>query len=876
MSIPSKYDAAIVEQKWYDYWMKHNFFHSTPDERIPYTIVIPPPNVTGILHMGHMLNNTIQDVLIRRARLQGKNACWVPGTDHASIATEAKVVAKLKEKGIDKNDLSREEFLAHAWEWTHEYGGVILNQLKKLGCSCDWDRTKFTLDIDMSESVISVFIDLYNKGLIYRGFRMVNWDPKAQTTLSDEEVIYEERQGNLYHVTYAIQGSDEQLTIATTRPETILGDSAICINPNDDRFKHLKGKKAIVPICNRVVPIIEDEYVDIEFGTGCLKVTPAHDENDKILGDKHGLEVIDIFNPDATLNSYGLHYEGKDRFVVRKEISKELKAKGCLVKTESHLHKVGTSERTKVVIEPRLSDQWFLKMEGLAKPAIEAVLDTETVKLFPKKFNNTYRHWMENIRDWNISRQLYWGQQIPAYYFGDGKDDFVVADSKEAALELVHKKTQNTNLKIENLRQDSDVLDTWFSSWLWPISVFDGIRNPNNEEINYYYPTNDLVTGPDILFFWVARMIVAGFEFRDEKPFQNVYLTGLVRDKERRKMSKSLGNSPDALKLIEDFGADGVRVGLLLSSAAGNDLLFDEALCQQGKAFGNKIWNAFRLIDGWEIAEIDQPEHAAIALEWYASKFQKVLSEIEDHFSKYRLSDALMAIYKLVWDDFCSWLLEMIKPDYGAPIDQKTHATVVRLLEENLKILHPFMPFLTEEIWQFLKTRTPDQALIVSSWPASASYDTSLLEEFHFASEVISGIRNLRKQKQIPFKTTVELHVINKASSTQKFDGLISKLGNISKINYTDSSVEKAFSFRVQSNEYFLVADIAIDLEAEVAKIKEELNYTKGFLKSVQKKLLNTRFVSNAPEQVVASEKKKEADALAKIQTLESSLKNLT
>ena len=876
MSIPSKYDAALAEQKWYDYWMKHNFFHSTPDERTPYTIVIPPPNVTGILHMGHMLNNTIQDVLIRRARLQGKNACWVPGTDHASIATEAKVVAKLKEKGIDKNDLSREEFLAHAWEWTHEYGGVILNQLKKLGCSCDWERTKFTLDKDMSESVISVFIDLYNKGLIYRGFRMVNWDPKAQTTLSDEEVIYEERQGNLYHITYAIQDSDEQLTIATTRPETILGDSAICINPNDDRFKHLKGKKAIVPICDRVVPIIEDEYVDIEFGTGCLKVTPAHDENDKILGDKHSLEVIDIFNPDATLNSYGLHYEGKDRFVVRKEISKELKAKGCLVKTETHFHKVGTSERTKVVIEPRLSDQWFLKMEALAKPAIKAVLDNETIKLFPKKFNNTYRHWMENIRDWNISRQLYWGQQIPAYYFGDGKHDFVVADSKEAALELVHKKTQNTNLKIENLRQDSDVLDTWFSSWLWPISVFGGIRNPNNNEINYYYPTNDLVTGPDILFFWVARMIVAGFEFRDEKPFQNVYLTGLVRDKERRKMSKSLGNSPDALKLIEDYGAGGVRVGLLLSSAAGNDLLFDEALCQQGKAFGNKIWNAFRLIDGWEITEKDQPEHAAIALEWYASKFQKVLSEIEDHFSKYRLSDALMAIYKLVWDDFCSWLLEMIKPNYGAPIDQKTHATVVHLLEENLKILHPFMPFLTEEIWQFLKTRTPDQALIVSSWPASVSFDTSLLEEFHFASEVISGIRNLRKQKQIPFKTTVELHIINKASSTQKFDGLISKLGNISKINYADSSIEKAFSFRVHSNEYFLVADIAIDLDAEVAKIKEELNYTKGFLKSVQKKLSNTRFVSNAPEQVVASEKKKEADALAKIQTLESSLKNLT
>ena len=875
MNIPSKYDSAKVEQKWYDYWMEHNFFHSTPDERTPYTIVIPPPNVTGVLHMGHMLNNTIQDVLIRRARLKGKNACWVPGTDHASIATEAKVVSKLKEKGIDKKDLSRDEFLEHAWVWTHECGGVILNQLKKLGCSCDWDRTKFTLDKDMNESVISVFIDLYNKGLIYRGFRMVNWDPQAQTTLSDEEVIYEERQGKLYYVTYAIQGSDEQLTIATTRPETILGDSAVCINPKDDRFKHLKGRKAIVPICKRVVPIIEDEYVDIEFGTGCLKVTPAHDENDKILGEKHSLEVIDIFNPDATLNSYGLHYEGKDRFVVRNEISKELKAKGYLVKTEHHLHKVGTSERTKVVIEPRLSDQWFLKMEGLAKPAIEAVLDNQTIKLFPKKFKNTYRHWMENIRDWNISRQLYWGHQIPAYYFGDGKDDFVVADSKEAALELVHKKTQNTNLKIENLRQDSDVLDTWFSSWLWPISVFDGIRNPNNEEINYYYPTSDLVTGPDILFFWVARMIIAGFEFRDEKPFKNVYLTGLVRDRERRKMSKSLGNSPDSLKLIEHFGADGVRVGLLLSSAAGNDLLFDEALCQQGKAFGNKIWNAFRLIDGWEIAKIDQPENAAIALKWYASKFQKALSHIEDHFSKYRLSDALMAVYKLIWDDFCSWLLEIIKPDYGAPIDHITHATIVQLLEENLKILHPFMPFLTEEIWQFLKIRTPDQALIVSNWPASRSYDNSLLEKFHFASEVISGIRNLRKQKQIPFKTAVELHVINKASSTQEFDGVISRFGNISKINYTEIPVEKAFSFRVKSNEYFIVADIAIDLEAEVAKINEELSYTKGFLKSVQKKLSNISFVSNAPEQVVAIEKKKETDALAKIQTLMKSLKNL-
>ncbi len=875
MSIPSKYDATKVEQKWYDYWMKHQYFHSKPDKRTPYTIVIPPPNVTGVLHMGHMLNNTIQDVLIRRARLQGKNACWVPGTDHASIATEAKVVAKLKEKGIDKNDLTREEFMSHAWDWTNEYGGVILNQLKKLGCSCDWNRTKFTLDDDMSASVISVFIDLYNKGLIYRGFRMVNWDPKAQTTLSDEEVIYEERQGHLYYIEYAIENSDERLTIATTRPETILGDSAICINPNDERFTHLKGKKAIVPLCNRVIPIIEDEYVDVEFGTGCLKVTPAHDENDKVLGDKHQLEVIDIFNADATLNSYGLHYEGKDRFVVRKEISKELEAKGYLVKTEQHIHKVGTSERTKVVIEPRLSDQWFLKMEELAKPALDAVLKDETVKLFPKKFNNTYRHWMENIRDWNISRQLFWGQQIPAYYYGDGKEDFVVVRSKEEALKLAQQKTNNPALQLHDLRQDSDVLDTWFSSWLWPISVFDGILNPDNEEINYYYPTNDLVTGPDILFFWVARMIVAGFEFKDEKPFENVYLTGLVRDKQRRKMSKSLGNSPDALQLIEQFGADGVRVGLLLSSAAGNDLLFDEALCQQGKGFGNKIWNALRLIDGWAVAEIEQPEYASIAIDWYTSKFQKVLEEIEDHFGKYRLSDALMAIYKLVWDDFCSWLLEMVKPAYGAPIDKKTHASVVHLLEQNLKILHPFMPFLTEEIWHFLKPRNPEEALIVSKWPKQESFDVSLLTEFDFAAEVITGIRNVRKQKQIPFKTAVELYVINKALCAENFDGLISKLGNISNINYTTSAVENAFSFRVGSNEYFLVADMAIDLEAEVAKLEEELAYTKGFLNSVQKKLSNEGFVSNAPEQVVASEKKKEADALAKIETLETSLKNL-
>ena len=877
MSIPSKYDALAVENKWYDYWLANKFFHSTPDSREPYTIVIPPPNVTGILHMGHMLNNTIQDVLVRRARLQGKNACWVPGTDHASIATEAKVVARLREQGINKNDLSRAEFMKHAWDWTDEYGGVILEQLKKLGCSCDWDRTKFTLDDDMSESVVKVFIDLFNKGLIYRGFRMVNWDPKAQTTLSDEEVVFEERQGNLYYLNYKIQGTDELITIATTRPETILGDTAICINPNDERYTHLKGKKAIVPLCGRVIPIIEDEYVDIEFGTGCLKVTPAHDQNDKVLGDKYQLEVIDIFNADATLNSFGLHYQGKDRFVARKEIAKELDLKGYLIKTEQHLHKVGTSERTKEVIEPRLSDQWFLKMEALAKPAIKAVLEDQSIHLFPKKFENTYRHWMENIRDWNISRQLFWGQQIPAYYYGDGKDDFVVADSQKAALELAVNKSGNTGLKLEDLTQDEDVLDTWFSSWLWPISVFDGIRNPENKDINYYYPTNDLVTGPDILFFWVARMIVAGYEFKAQKPFTNVYFTGLVRDKQRRKMSKSLGNSPDALKLIDDFGADGVRVGLLLSSAAGNDLMFDEALCQQGKAFGNKIWNAFRLIKGWELADITQPDYAVRAIDWYQAKFQQALVEIEDHFSKYRLSDALMTTYKLIWDDFCSWLLEMVKPAYGAPIDKKTYEAVVNILELNLKILHPFMPFLTEEIWQLLDKRTPDQALIIASWPEIKSVDSNLLEGFKFASEVVSGIRTIRKEKNIAFKNTIDLVVLNNESQVKDFDAIISKLGNIANLTYTRSSVDvvNALSFRVKSNEYFIPANDAIDVESEIKKLEEELNYTEGFLKSVQKKLSNERFVSGAPEQVVASEKKKEADAIAKIETLKTSLISL-
>ncbi len=876
MEIPSKYEPQRVEGQWYDYWMKHGFFHSKPDGREPYTIVIPPPNVTGVLHMGHMLNNTLQDVLIRKARLEGKNACWVPGMDHASIATEAKVVAKLKEKGISKANLSREEFLKHAWEWTDEYGGVILEQLKKLGCSCDWDRTKFTMDDDMSASVIKVFVDLHKKGLIYRGYRMVNWDPEAKTTLSDEEVNYEEKQGNLYYLSYAIVGSDEKVTIATTRPETILGDTAICVHPKDERYLHLHGKTALVPLCDREVPIIADEYVDMEFGTGCLKVTPAHDENDKRLGETHNLEVIDIFNEDATLNSFGLHYQGKDRFEVRKLIAKELEGNGYLIKSEQHTHKVGTSERTKAVIEPRLSDQWFLKMEDLAQPALDAVLKTGEIKLFPKKFENTYRHWMENIRDWNISRQLWWGQQIPAYYFGDGEDDFVVAENAQDALVLARKKSGNESLAQKDLRQDPDVLDTWFSSWLWPISVFGGILEPDNEDINYYYPTNDLVTGPDILFFWVARMIVAGYEFRNERPYENVYLTGLVRDKQRRKMSKSLGNSPDALKLITDYGADGVRVGLLLSSAAGNDLMFDEALCQQGKNFANKIWNAFRLVKGWEVHDLEQPEAAVAGLAWYRSKFQKTLQEIEDHYSKYRISDALMAIYKLVWDDFCSWLLEIVKPAYQQPIDQKTFTEVIALFEDNLKLLHPFMPFLTEEIWQHITPRQAQEALCVAAWPETRTYDDARIAQFDFTAEVISGIRTIRKEKNIPNKDALKLKVmVQEGEVHEAISPILLKLANVAEMEHVSESVEGALSFRVKSTEYFVPMSGAIDIGAERDKIMEELKYTKGFLQSVMKKLSNERFVNNAPEEVVSLERKKVADAEAKIETLEKSLESL-
>ncbi len=873
MEIPSKFNSQSVEVKWYDYWQKNSYFKSVPDARTPYTIVIPPPNVTGVLHMGHMLNNSLQDIIIRRARMKGYNACWVPGTDHASIATEAKVVAKLKEKGIEKSCLTREAFLEHAWEWTHEYGGVILEQLKKLGCSCDWDRTKFTLDAEMSESVLMVFVDLYNKGLIYRGHRMVNWDPEAQTTLSDEEVIYEEKSGNLYHIAYQVEGSDEKVIIATTRPETLFGDTAVCINPEDERYKHLKGKEVWVPLAKRKVPIIQDDYVTMDFGTGCLKVTPAHDINDKALGEKHQLEVIDIFNPDATLNENGMAFEGLDRFIARKKVVKELEALGVLVKTESHLHKVGTSERTKAVIEPRLSDQWFLKMEDLAKPAIKAVLESNEIELLPEKFKNTYRHWMENIRDWNISRQLWWGQRIPAYYYGKGAEDFVVAVTPEEALKKAKKVTQDKSLTLDHLRQDEDVLDTWFSSWLWPISVFDGIRNPNNKELEYYYPTQDLVTGPDILFFWVARMIISGYEYQKLPPFSKVYLTGLVRDKKGRKMSKQLGNSPDALKLIQDYGADAVRVGLMLSSAAGNDLLFDESLCQQGKNFANKIWNAYRLIEGWEINENQAPSEAAQeALVWYENHFQKTLKWVDENFEKYRISDALMSLYKLVWDDFCSWLLELVKPEYGQPIDRETHQNTVRLFENNLRLLHPFMPFITEEIWHFIASRTQEEALIVSEWPKAEPFDVTPIASFDLAREIIAGVRNFRKEKNISFKEGVELYV-TKGAKDLPFEASIKKLGVIEKIHFNEPAKElSGGSFRVSAIEFFIPTTTSDDPETERKKMEEELQYMKGFLASVEKKLSNERFVANAPEKVVAMEQKKVADAKEKIALLEKSL----
>ena len=868
MDIVKNFDAKNLESKWYKFWTEKNYFHSTPNQKVPYTIVIPPPNVTGILHMGHMLNNTIQDILIRRARLQGFNACWVPGTDHASIATEAKVVEKLKNDGIDKKDLSREEFLSHAWEWTDKHGGLILEQLKKLGCSCDWERTKFTLDDEMSESVIKVFVDLFEKNLIYKGNRMVNWDPQAKTTLSNEEVIYEEVQSKIFYIKYKISNSSETISVATTRPETIFGDTAIAVNPSDERYLKLKGKKAIIPILNKEIPIITDDYVDLEFGTGCLKVTPAHSENDKIIGDKHNLEIIDILNNDGTLNKYGLHYQGEDRFVVRSKISDELKNMGALIKVEPYLTKVGKSERTKCVIEPKLSDQWFLKMEEISKPALKAVNDDQ-VKLFPKKFKNTYRNWMENIRDWNISRQLWWGHQIPVYYYGSNNKDFVVAENIEKALEKAKKKTGNSNLGKEDLVQDSDVLDTWFSSWIWPISVFDGIRNPKNKDFNYYYPTNDIVTGPDILFFWVARMIVSGFEFKQSKPFSSVYFTGLVRDKQGRKMSKQLGNSPDALKLIEDFGADSVRVGLLLSAPAGNDLLFDESLCQQGKNFSNKIWNSYRLVKSWNVSDsIEQNESSMAASEWFENKFNSKLIEIDDHFKKYRISDALMTIYKLVWDDYCSWFLEIVKPNQGNPIDSSTYNSTLYFLEKCLIILHPFMPFISEEIWSGIK-KDEEDPLIIKDWPKPSKIEESLLNDFNHISNLVTNIRKYRNEKGISYKERIELYSSSVLKNKNK--SIVLKLAN-SEIK-EDLSIEdpNSISLIVDSKQYFVKN--YFESEDDLKKIEDDLKYNLGFLKSVQSKLSNKRFVDNAPESVVKNEMKKEKDTKAKIKMLELKLK---
>ncbi|MDA0379893.1 MAG: valine--tRNA ligase [Bacteroidetes bacterium] len=869
------YNPSAIESKWYAYWLERKLFESKVDDREPYTIVIPPPNVTGVLHMGHMLNNTIQDVLIRRARLQQKNACWVPGTDHASIATEAKVVARLKQQGIAKETLSREEFLKHAWDWTEEYGGVILAQLKRLGASCDWSRTTFTMDQHMYDSVIEVFIDLYEKGHIYRGYRMVNWDPEAKTTLSDEEVIYQEREGNLYYIQYAYTDGSGALTVATTRPETIFGDVAICVNPEDPRYSDKLGKTVFVPIVNREIPIISDTYVDAEFGTGCLKITPAHDQNDKAIGDKYNLEIIDALNSDATLNAHSLHYEGLDRFEARPKIAEELQALGLLLKVEKHLNKVGTSERTGAVIEPRLLDQWFLKMEELVKPAIDAVLKNGEIKLHPSKFDNTYKHWLENIRDWNISRQLWWGQQIPAFYYDN---TFVVAKSLEEALEKANERAaeqqSNKRYTAADLRQDEDVLDTWFSSWLWPISVFNGILEPDNKEINYYYPTSDLVTGPDILFFWVARMIISGYEYRKTYPFKNVYLTGLVRDKQGRKMSKSLGNSPDALGLIDTYGADAVRVGLLLSSAAGNDLLFDESLCQQGRNFANKIWNAFRLITSWEGAPIAQPEANKIGIEWFNSQFNSTLDFIEDQYAKYRISDALMALYKLIWDDYCSWLLELIKPAYQQPVDEATKKEAFELMERLLVLLHPFMPFLTEELWQQLDARPEGSSICVAHWPQSGPINQPLIGRFNHTQSLISALRTMRKEKHIKPKEILEIQ-------TQKSDHLLvipevlSKLGFTSSIEIIESAGDNTLSVRVETTEYYIPFGSQINVEEEVEKLQKELTYQKGFLEIVNRKLTNKRFVDGAPDEVVAAERKKAADAQEKIQTIEITLSKL-
>ena len=875
MQISPKYNHIEIEKKWYSYWMKNELFKSIPNDKEPFTIVIPPPNVTGLLHMGHMLNNTLQDILVRRARMLGKNACWVPGTDHASIATEAKVVENLKKKGISKDDISRDEFLKYAWDWTDKYGGGILDQLKKLGCSCDWDRTKFTLDDDMYESVIIAFETLHEKGLIYRGNRMINWDPEAKTTVSDEEVNYVEEDSSLYYIKYLIEDSDIDLQIATTRPETLFGDTAICVNPDDDRYKKIIGKNAIVPICNRRVPIISDPYVDLEFGTGCLKVTPAHDINDYNLGIKHNLETIDIFNEDAELNSNGMHYEGKDRFIVRKEIEAELKKNDLLIKKENYLHNVGRSERTNAVIEPRLSKQWFLKMDDITKPAIENVLKKDNIKFFPGKFKSTYKHWLENIKDWNISRQLSWGHQIPVFYYGNN-DDYVVAINKKEALKKINYNSDN-KYSEDDLTQDNDVLDTWFSSWLWPISVFDGIRNPNNDEINYYYPTQDLVTGPDIIFFWVARMIISGYEFRNEKPFSNVYFTGIVRDKLRRKMSKQLGNSPDAIKLIEEYGADSVRVGLMLSSAAGNDLLFDESLCQQGKNFTNKLWNALKLINGWEVDEKkSQPVENKLAINWYNNKFNKTLDLIDKNFNNYRISDVLMSSYRLIWDDFCSWLLEILKPNYGEKIDKESKTELIKLLEKNLKILHPFMPFLTEEIYHNIPHTNTSDALTISSWPANEKYSSSIVDEFEITKEIISNIRNYRKEKNISFKTSLDLYYLPNGNNLSNIE-IIKKIAIIDKLEEsTKEKFDVVTSFLIKKFEFFIPLEEGFDKDKEINKLTKELDYYRSFLKSVEIKLKNENFVKNAPKNIIEKEKQKIKDSKQKIESIIKSIDEIT
>ena len=872
MEIPTKYNPAESEDKWYKYWMDKGFFHSVPDEREPYTIVIPPPNVTGVLHMGHMLNNTIQDVLVRRARLQGKNACWVPGTDHASIATEAKVVNKLKQEGISKDDITREEFMKHAWQWKEKHGGIILEQLKKLGASCDWERTAFTMDEGLYDSVIDTFIDLYKKEKVYRGVRMVNWDPSAQTAVSDEEVIHKELQSKLYYLRYKIEGSDEYITIATTRPETILGDTAVCINPNDERFTHLKGKRCIVPLVNRSIPIIEDEYVDMEFGTGALKITPAHDIHDYEIGDKHNLESIDIFNDNGTMSEAAQLYVGKDRFEVRDLILPDLEKAGNMVKIEDYVNKVGFSERTDAVIEPKLSMQWFLNMKELAEPALEHVMNDD-IQLHPAKFKNTYRHWMENVKDWCISRQLWWGQRIPVYYLPEG--GYVVAKTIEEALVEATAKTGKT-YQAEDLRQDEDVLDTWFSSWLWPLSVFDGVRNPENEEINYYYPTNDLVSGPDILFFWIARMIIAGYEYKDAKPFENVYLTGIVRDEQGRKMSKSLGNSPDPLDLIAKYGADGVRVGMLLCSPAGGDLLFNENLPEQGRNFTTKIWNAFRLVKGWEVADIEQPEYARIATEVFHARLNNTMEALDEQFKQYRISEALMTVYTLFRDEFSSWYLEMVKPAYQQPIDKKTFDSTVALFEKLMQLLHPFMPFLTEEIYQLLADRSEEDSIMVSVMPKPDSYDANLLAKFEQVKEVIVAVRNIRKQKNIAFKEVLEMTYKAKEDNYDaSFDCVVAKMCNLKEITTANGEMAGAMSFIVNAIEYFIPLGDLVNVEEEIKKMEDELKYTQGFLMSVQKKMSNERFVNNAPAKVIEIEKKKMADAEAKIKVLEDRIASM-